>query len=130
MNDLISLNHIDRQAAVDALEDWEEKYTWDDWCRMHNDEKEKYNITAPSDVLKELPPATEAGMPAQEYRHKGKWIDDENAYPTGAYICSECHRRYYIPDAIITSKKTNRLKRIAAWLFCPMCGTEMKIDDD
>lgn len=61
MNDLISLNYIDRQVAVDALEDWEEKYAWDDWCRMHKDEKEKYKITAPSDVLKELQPALPSG---------------------------------------------------------------------
>ena len=53
MDDLIS-----RKQIIKALEEWEKIYTWDDWCRMHNDEKEKYNITAPSDVLKKTATCT------------------------------------------------------------------------
>lgn len=56
MDDLIS-----RKQTIKALEEWEKIYTWDDWCRMHNDEKEEYNIIAPSDVLKKLPPALPSG---------------------------------------------------------------------
>ena len=32
MDDLIS-----RKQTIKALEEWEKIYTWDDWCRMHND---------------------------------------------------------------------------------------------
>ena len=48
---------IDRQTAIDAAKEWEKRYVWDDWCRMHQDEKEEYNITAPSDVISKLPSA-------------------------------------------------------------------------
>lgn len=52
MDDLIS-----RQVAIDAVKEWEKRYVWDDWCRMHQDEKEEYTITAPSDVISKLPSA-------------------------------------------------------------------------
>ena len=48
---------IERQVAIDALEDWEAIYTWDDWCNDHKNEVGKYHITAPSAVVKDLPPA-------------------------------------------------------------------------
>lgn len=48
---------IERQVAIDALADWEAIYTWDDWCNDHKNEAGKYHITAPSAVVKDLPPA-------------------------------------------------------------------------
>ena len=48
---------IDRQAAIDALAEWEATRVWDDWCYDHKNEAEKYHITAPSAVVKALPPA-------------------------------------------------------------------------
>ena len=47
---------IDRQAAIDALEEWEARYSWDSWCCTHKDEAEKYHIIAPSKVIEDLPP--------------------------------------------------------------------------
>lgn len=55
------MNLIDKDQAIKAVKEWEKIYTWDDWCRMYNDEKEEHNIIAPSDVLKELQPALPSG---------------------------------------------------------------------
>ncbi len=50
MSDLIS-----RQAAIEALFDWEMTYDWDDHCR-EEDPKPAY-IVSPSDVIEQLPSA-------------------------------------------------------------------------
>ena len=48
MNDVIS-----RQAAIDALRDWEMCYDWDEHCR--EEPKEPW-VVSPSDVVNKLPP--------------------------------------------------------------------------
>jgi len=52
---------ISRQAAIDALFDWEMTYDWDDHCR-EEDPKPAY-IVSPSDVIERLPSA----QPEQRY---------------------------------------------------------------
>ncbi len=51
MNDLIF-----REEATKAIEDWERKYTWDDWC-YNNKDVEALHIVAPSSVVSTLPSA-------------------------------------------------------------------------
>ena len=43
---------IDRQAAIDALMEWEETSVWDDGCLKHRGEP---HWVAPSDVIERLP---------------------------------------------------------------------------
>ena len=43
---------IDRQAAIDALMEWEECSVWDDGCLKHRGEPQ---WVAPSDVIERLP---------------------------------------------------------------------------
>ena len=50
MSDLIS-----RQAAIEAVFDWEMTYDWDEHCR-EEDPKPAY-IVSPSDVIEQLPSA-------------------------------------------------------------------------
>ena len=49
MDDLVS-----RQAAIDALSEWESSCTWDEWINAHNDQ---LGYVSPSDVITELPSA-------------------------------------------------------------------------
>lgn len=52
----VCLDTISRQAAIDALFDWEMTYDWDEHCR-EEDPKPAY-IVSPSDVIEQLPSAT------------------------------------------------------------------------
>ena len=45
---------IYRQAAIDALTEWENNCTWDDWTNEH---KDRMGAVSPSDVIKDLPAA-------------------------------------------------------------------------
>jgi len=69
---------ISRQAAIDALCDWEMTYDWDDHCR-EEDPKPEY-IVSPSDVIKRLPPAEPK---------KGRWLycEDTTADCVDGYRC-------------------------------------------
>lgn len=53
---------ISRQAAIDALRDWEMCYDWDEHCR--EEPKEPW-VVSPSDVVNKLPPIQPK---------RGKWI--------------------------------------------------------
>lgn len=52
MDDLIS-----RKAAIKLLEKWEENHIWDEWCNEHKVDKERLQITPPSDCIRSLPSA-------------------------------------------------------------------------
>jgi hypothetical protein len=52
MDDLIS-----RQAAIDALDEWESSHSWDAWCYEHKNEAKKFHIDAPTAVVENLPSA-------------------------------------------------------------------------
>ena len=60
----IGTDCISRQAATEALFDWEMTYDWDDHCR-EEDPKPEY-IVSPSDVIKKLPSAEPERTPMQE----------------------------------------------------------------
>ena len=94
---------ISRQAAINALFDWEMTYDWDDHCR-EKDPKPEY-IVSPSDVIKRLPPAEPK---------RGKWIDtggNEEWYAR-EYRCSECD------DTMLGEAN-----------FCPNCGAKMWVTE-
>lgn len=98
---------ISRQAAIDALFDWEITYDWDDHCR-EEDPKPAY-IVSPSNIIEHLPTVE----PEQK---TGRWIQDES----GDYKCSECGGR---EDRFIYGREI--------WYgngesnFCPNCGIRM-----
>lgn len=46
---------IDADVAIAALEKWESENVWDEWCDEHKEEKDRFNISPPSDVLRALP---------------------------------------------------------------------------
>jgi len=64
---------IERQAAIEALYDWEMTYDWDDHCRKE-DPKPAY-IVSPSDVIEELPSAQ--SEPSQVARDIATIIENE-----------------------------------------------------
>lgn len=66
----LATDTISRQAAIDAVEQWEDDHTWDDWCNEHKDEKERFHIVPPSDYIRSLPSAEP--LDAQEAYYKGK----------------------------------------------------------
>ena len=71
---------ITKQAAIEALFDWEMTYDWDEHCR-EEDPKPAY-IVSPSDVIEQLPSAQ------PESCEGCKW---ENAFGYGE--CGRCRRR-------------------------------------
>ena len=66
---------IFRQQAINALHEWEQSYTWDDYCSEHTDDKD---ILPPSAVIKRLPPA-------QPQPGAGGW-----KYYLGKCVCMAC----------------------------------------
>ena len=107
MDDLIS-----RQAAIDALCKWESESTWDSWCEKHKDEPERYNILAPSMVVKELPSA----------QRTGRWIWSEEEW---GYTCSACRVKF-------DYDKTYELFDHGFMLanYCPNCGARMEGEEE
>lgn len=111
MDDLIS-----RQAAIEALYDWEMTYDWDDHCRKE-DPKPAY-IVSPSDVIEEL-------SSAQPERKKGKWEEIEvipEAYDiTGVKTwaskmqCNQCGFTTFAIEG-----------KFAQYDYCPNCGADMR----
>lgn len=74
---------ISRQAAIDALRDWEMCYDWDEHCR--EEPKEPW-VVSPSDVVNKLPPI-------QPELH---WIPVEQELPKiGEYVLCETTTRYF-----------------------------------
>lgn len=94
---------IDRQAAIDALEEWESKYTWDSWAYDHKDDL-TCHIESPSSVIKKL-------SSVEPERKKGKCEIDGHRIrcnQCGVYMCDTDREGDSIP--------TN---------FCPECGADM-----
>lgn len=92
---------ISRQAAIDALTEWENVCTWDDWMNEH---KERIRAVSPTDVV--------IGLPSADVREnvRGKWIDVDPYGDSGlAFKCSECEK--------ISIRDTN---------YCPNCGADMR----
>lgn len=50
-------DNINRQDAIDALDEWESSYSWDAWCYGHKDDAKKFHIDAPTAVIENLPSA-------------------------------------------------------------------------
>lgn len=91
---------ISRQAAIDALHQWEQEYTWDEY-----DAKYSPSVVSPSDVIAELPSAQRTGRWKVSDLPKGKMK-----------YCSECGFGQYIADE-------------RRYGFCPNCGAEMIPDN-
>lgn len=72
---------ISRQAAIDALRDWEMCYDWDEHCR--EEPKEPW-VVSPSDVVNKLPPIQPEIVRCEEclYRKICSWEKQ------GAKFCS------------------------------------------
>ncbi len=76
MSDLIS-----RQAAIEALFDWEMTYDWDEHCR-EEDPKPAY-IVSPSDVIEQLPSA----QPERTCVNCGRTVNNGGWYADGRTRC-------------------------------------------
>lgn len=78
MSDFNSSDCISRQAAIEALFDWEMTYDWDEHCRKE-DPKPAY-IVSPSDVIEQLPSAQPHWIPCSERlpskEECKEWIDN------------------------------------------------------
>lgn len=61
---------IDRRQAIDAVEQWEDDHTWDDWCNEHKDEKERFRIVPPSDYIRSLPSAEPEIIRCKDCKHR------------------------------------------------------------
>lgn len=101
---------ISRQAAIDALFDWEMTYDWDEHCR-EEDPKPAY-IVSPSDVIEQLPSA-------QPQRIKGRWVRKESDL-SWWYECSKCG------ESPLYDPYENEVRTP----FCPWCGADMRGEDD
>jgi len=109
MSDLIS-----RQAAIDALFDWEMTYDWDDHCR-EEDPKPAY-IVSPSDVIERLPSAQPEQLTDKEQRiflaamgreeKVCKQVDEE---------CRDC-REPYEDSLVRTCHEITRKVKGALWM--------------
>lgn len=98
---------IDRQQAIDAVEQWGDNHTWDDWCNEHKDEKERFHIVPPSDYIRSLPSVQPK---------KGKWVKQiDKSINAWWYECSVCGD-YPLKDAFGHDCLSQ---------FCPWCGAEM-----
>ena len=71
MDDLIS-----RQAAIDALMVWEEESKWDEECLEHRGEP---FLTAPSDVVEQLPSAQPEIVRCRECKRWNTVLDRNKA---------------------------------------------------
>ena len=69
MSDLIS-----RQAAIDALHQWEQEYTWDEY-----DAKYSPSVVSPSDVIAELPSAQPEIVRCRECKRWNTVLDRNKA---------------------------------------------------
>lgn len=88
----LSMDLIDRQAAIDALYHWEMCYTWDEHCREYRDLP---YIVSPSKVIDGLPSAQ------PDFSCDG--------CQTPKHICGICMRNYpNITDHYCTGEWTER----------------------
>lgn len=65
---VLSNDCISRQAAIEALFDWEMTYDWDDHCREEHP-KPGY-IVSPSDVIEKLPSAQPEIVRCKDCKHR------------------------------------------------------------
>lgn len=130
---------ISRQAAIEALRDWEMCYDWDEHCR--EEPKEPW-VVSPSDVVNKLPPiqpkrgkdengrpwiykenaveAIEMVEPSSSAEPKrGKWI--KTARWGRVYYCNQC-RNYLDFDGVNAGRGSTN--------FCPNCGADMRGEQD
>lgn len=66
---------VDKQDALEALNEWEDCYTWDDWINKHKAEA-KYKIISPSSVIQNMPTKPDDGDDWKKAYY-------ENAYSQG-----------------------------------------------
>ena len=92
---------ISRQAAIEALYDWELSYTWDEHC------KEEYDspyIISPSKVINNLPSAQPEIVRCKDCKYSHMtydgdckycdiWFPYEQEYMSGDYYCGSAERR-------------------------------------
>lgn len=93
---------IDRQAAINALHEWELLYDWDQTCRENRE-----RAYAPSDAIEALPPA-------EPERKKGKWIITSEFEDCYYAKCNQCN----ITQVFYFNKQLTK--------FCPECGADMR----
>jgi len=101
---------IDRQAAIDALDEWEAGHSWDAWCYGHKDEAKKFHIDAPTAVIEKLPSAQPDIIRCKECKWKYKhicnravelWIDDDKYCAWAERRDADMREPMTIPDEII-----------------------------
>ena len=118
-----SSNTISRQAAIEALFDWEMTYDWDEHCR-EEDPKPAY-IVSPSDVIEQLPSAHPQWIPVSE-RLPDEWKrvliqNDEGLFLVGFVKDRGWGKEWYYQyemydyDAYIESEQG----KIVAWCELP-----------
>lgn len=96
---------IDRQKAIEAIENSEFGYT--------------YEVDTALDVIKSLPSA-------EPERKKGHWVEVYGYYTPGGdpvWKCSECGKGIHVYG--IEAPSYNRDYADGQWVACPNCGAEM-----
>ena len=101
---------ISRQAAIDAV------------CKACSMDTDYHNCTGykpDSDWCDELV-ALRLLPSAHPERKKRKWLPDNNCYHTPHFICSACG----------VSQEVDTVMYKPSWAFCPLCGADMRGEQD
>lgn len=122
MNDSIS-----RQAAIDALYDWERSYTWDEHCREDYDEK---YIVSPSGVIEDLPSAQPeriiyANMSDKEFE---KWLYEHGICNPNIHESIPCTSVPLLIDVAINELPSTQPERKTEWIPCSERLPEIRVD--
>jgi rubrerythrin len=111
-------NLIDRQAAIDALNEQIEQCnkalgSFDISLKDEFAIKvERASLEAYKEQLENLPPV-------QPKRMKGRWLPDNNFAYEMRFVCSVCKESEVVPTIGFTKYKP-------IWDFCPNCGADMR----
>ena len=98
---------IERQAAIDAIENEQMKIMRSDWAI------DQAKFSAMSEIR-----ALIAELPSVSTEKTGHWILLDECSNSG-YYCSECHKK------VVKEGWSETVKKIK---FCPNCGARMEVE--
>lgn len=105
-------DYIDRQAAIDAIEEYADRLQMVDWKENPGVPYKAYALNWCINTIRDLPSAE------VEPVKRGKWEITE-AYPHNVY-CSVCHKRFAQTHWAVW--EDGSLPRA----YCPNCGAKME----